>query len=51
MALRKRLKEVSTSVVDRCSRYERTESGQPKIDDIQRHWIDTWAAPYGKDEN
>ena len=42
MALGKKLRKASAAFVDRCSRYEQSGSGQPRLDDVQRHWIEVW---------
>jgi hypothetical protein len=44
MAFINKLKAASASFVERCSRYDRSGSGLPVLDDIQRHWIDAWGA-------
>ena len=44
MALGKKLKKASALLADRCCRYEQSGSGQPRLDDVQRHWIEVWGA-------
>ena len=48
MAFKNSLKQASASIVERCSRYDLSGSGLPRLDDIQRHWIDVWGAPSEK---
>ena len=49
MLLAKKLKEMTAAFADRCCRYEELGSGQPRLDDVQRHWIEAWGVSGGKE--
>ena len=48
MSIAKSIKEASVSFINSCSRYERPGSGEPRLDDMQRRWIEVWGASYAK---
>ena len=43
MSFAKIVKKASSSLLDRCCRYEQFGSGQPRLEDMQRRWIEVWA--------
>lgn len=49
MLFSKKLKEMTAAFVDRCCRYGELGSGQPRLDDAQRHWIEVWGVSGGKE--
>ena len=48
MSFAKSFKKASVSFINSCSRYEKLGSGEPRLDDMQRRWIEVWGAPYAK---
>ena len=42
------IKEASSTLANRCCRYDRLGAGEPRLDDMQRRWVEVWGASHAR---